>query len=210
MRQIAKQVADGELRASGSRESAIRTVQLITVIWMCVEFIVAIVTGVRASSVALTAFAGDSAVELLSAVVVLRRFQLGPAAEKIAAKINAVLLYLLAFYIVLTSVLSLVSDGFRPKPSLLGILLLIVAAVIMPFLGAAKKRLAAKSGSGAIRADAVQSNVCAYMSWIALSGLLANATLHLPWADSVAALFLLPLVIQEANEARKGDLCTCH
>lgn len=78
----------------------------------------------------------------------------------------------------------------------------------MPVLGAAKKRLAEKTGSRALKADATQSNLCAYMSWIALFGLIINAAVHVPWADSVAAL-LLPLVIREANEAREGDICDC-
>jgi divalent metal cation (Fe/Co/Zn/Cd) transporter len=210
MEHSGRQIADLERSTSGSREPAIRTIQFITIAWMCVELTVAMIAGLRASSVALTAFAGDSAIELLSAAVVLRRFHLGAVAEKNAARMNAVLLYVLAGYIVITSILSLVSNAFRPNPSLLGIGLLMVAAIIMPLLGAAKKRFAAKSGSAALKADAAQSNICAYMSWIALAGLIVNAAFHLPWADSLAALLLLPLVLQEANEARKGEVCSCH
>ncbi len=60
-----------------------------------------------------------------------------------------------------------------------------------------------------MKADAAQSNLCAYMAWIALAGLVLNALFHVPWADSVAALFLLPLILREANEARKGGVCEC-
>lgn len=188
---------------------AIRRLQIITISWMCVELLVALVSGIRAHSVALTAFAGDSGVELLSAIVVLVRFRLGPGAEAKAARINAVLLYVLAGYVVLTSVLSLTSERLKPQPSLVGIGLLVAAATIMPILGAAKKRLAKSTGSSALRADAAQTNICAYMSWIALGGLILNATLHLSWADSVAALLLLPLILREANEARRGENCEC-
>jgi divalent metal cation (Fe/Co/Zn/Cd) transporter len=48
------------------------------------------------------------------------------------------------------------------------------------------------------------------MSWIALGGLLLNALLHLSWADPVAALALLPIVIKEAKEALKGHACCEH
>ena len=48
------------------------------------------------------------------------------------------------------------------------------SAIIMPLLGRAKKKLAAETGSRALRTDAAQSNICAYMSWIALAGLLVN------------------------------------
>ncbi len=195
---------------TASWRASIRTVQLLTIAWMCVELSISLVSGIRAHSVALTSFAGDSAVELLSALVVLRRFSLGAAAEKKAARINAVLLYVLAVYIVVTSALSFLNHRFRPEPTLLGIVLLIAAAIVMPLLGRAKRRLAAETQSAALKADAAQSNICAYMSWIALAGLVMNAAFHLAWADSVAALLLLPLVISEANEARKGEVCDCH
>jgi divalent metal cation (Fe/Co/Zn/Cd) transporter len=191
-------------------KSAIRALQMVTIGWMCIELFVSIVAGVRACSVALTSFAGDSAIELFSAFVVLRRFSVGPDAEKNAARITAALLYVLAVYIVLASGLSFLSERFRPESSRLGIALLIVAAIVMPILGAAKKRLAVEARSGALKADAAQSNICAYMSWIALGGLVLNARFHIAWADSVAALFLLPFVIREANEARKGEVCGCH
>lgn len=198
-----------EMISSGHASAAIRRIQLITIAWMSIELAVSLLSGIRAHSVALTAFAGDSAVELFSAVVVLRRFQLGARAERSAARINAVLLYGLAVYIVLTSLFSFISSRFRSDPSLAGIVLLAVAGIVMPFLGAAKRRLASSTESGALRADAAQSNICAYMSWIALVGLVLNATFHIAWADPLAALFLLPLVLREANESRKGKDCGC-
>jgi len=194
----------------GKHVTAIRKLQMVTIGWMAVELLVALISGIQARSVALTTFAGDSAVELLSAVVVLLRFQLGPRAEAKAARINGILLYALAGYVVLSSVFSLVSKRLKPESSLVGIFLLIAAATIMPILGAAKKRLARATGNGALWADAAQSNICAYMSWIALAGLVLNATLHIPWADSIAALFLLPLILREAHEAWQGETCDCR
>ncbi len=189
--------------------SKVRIVQLLTIAWMSVELAIAIAAGVRAHSIALTAFGTDSGVELLSAVVVLRRFRSGPGAEKMAARINAALLYALGVYILCTSGIAIFSNHLQPETSVTGIVLLIAASIIMPVLGAAKKRLAISTQSGALKADAAQSNLCAYMAWIALAGLVVNALFHLPWADSAAALFLLPLVLREANEARKGEICEC-
>ncbi len=194
---------------TGQHTSAVRRLQIVTIGWMTVELLVALISGIQARSVALTTFAGDSAVELLSAIVVLLRFRLGPGAEARASRINGMLLYALAGYVVLSSVFSLVSKRLKPESSLVGICLLLAAAMIMPILGAAKKRLAKATRSGALRADAAQSNICAYMSWIALAGLVLNATFHIPWADSIAALFLLPLILREAHEARQGETCDC-
>lgn len=189
--------------------STVRILQLFTIGWMCVELGVALFAGIRACSVALTAFGADSGIELLSAVVVLRRFASGRISERRAAWISAVLLYVLALYILATSVLSFMSTRLHPEPTVLGIGLLIAAAIIMPLLGRAKKRLAAETGSRALGADAAQSNICAYMSWIALAGLLVNFFFHLAWADSAAALLLLPIVLKEAGEANKGEVCHC-
>jgi divalent metal cation (Fe/Co/Zn/Cd) transporter len=188
-------------------ESAVRQLQLITIAWMVVEFGISVYTGIRSHSVALTAFGADSAIELISAVVVFRRFRLGAGTERRTARISGALLYVLAAYILLTSGFSLVSKQIQPEPTVVGIGLLVAAGMIMPLLGRAKKKLAMETGSKALNADAAQSNICAYMSWIALAGLSFNYFFHLPWADSLAALALLPIVLKEAGEARKGETC---
>jgi Cation efflux family len=119
------------------------------------------------------------------------------------------LLAALAVFIVLSSTVSLCFPSLRPEPSWVGVLLLATAAVIMPGLGRAKRHLAAELDSASLRADAAQSSACAYLSWIALAGLLFNAWLGWAWADSVAALGLLPFVVFEAREAFKGNVCGC-
>ncbi|HEV2620110.1 MAG TPA: cation transporter [Acidobacteriaceae bacterium] len=187
--------------------SAVRRLQLITIGWMLFELGVSLYAGIRACSIALTAFGVDSAIELISALVVLRRFTLGPSAERRSAHLSGVLLYILAAYILVSSALVLSNKHFQAEPTALGIALLVAAAIIMPLLGRAKKRIAAKTDSGALNADAAQSNICAYMSWIALAGLVVNFSFHLPWADSLAALILLPIVLTEAKEALKGAVC---
>lgn len=189
--------------------SRVKTLQLVTIAWMAVELSVALFSGIRARSIALTAFGVDSAIELLSAVVVLRRFSLGPGAERRAARVSGVLLYALGAFILVSTMLSLIGMVPKPQPTVPGTLLLIAAAVIMPLLGRAKRKLAHETGSRALNADAAQSNICAYMSWIALAGLLLNLLWHLAWADSLAALLLIPIVIKEANEARRGEVCDC-
>jgi hypothetical protein len=45
------------------------------------------------------------------------------------------------------------------------------------------------------------------MAWIALAGLLLNAFGHFSWADPIAALGLIPILIREAKEALEGKEC---
>jgi len=93
------------------------------------------------------------------------------------------------------------------RTSFVGIVLLLLAAVIMPWLATEKRHLAAKTGSGALRADAAESALCGYMAWIALAGLVVNAVWKNHWTDPVAALCLTPLIVREGWEAMRGKPC---
>jgi len=176
---------------------------------MVVEAVFSLSAAWIARSPALLAFGGDSAIELVSAVVVLRRFRVlsqEADAEERAAKFAGGLLFALAACVVLASILSLLGH-IEPRPSVLGISVLVVAAIAMPLLAQQKRRLSAATGSAALRADAAESAVCGYLAWIALVGLVVNATWGVKWADPVAALTLLPLIVREGIEAMKGKPC---
>lgn len=188
----------------------IRRVQTLTIAWMSVEAAVSLFAAWRARSPALLAFGGDSAIELLSAVVVLWRFRTTAHenAESRAARVAGVLLSALAVYVAIASVASLLGYS-EPKPTFLGIAILVAAAVIMPWLAKEKQRLSGATGSAALRADATQSALCAYLSLIALAGLAINAIWHVQWADPIAALVVLPPIVWESREAMRGKACGC-
>ena len=104
---------------------SIRRIQWFTIIWMTVDVVVALVAAVRAHSVALAAFGGDSAIELLSAGVVLARFRaIRGISERLATKITGWLLVALAAYIVAHSLYTLLAAESRLEVSYLGIGLL--------------------------------------------------------------------------------------
>jgi divalent metal cation (Fe/Co/Zn/Cd) transporter len=201
---------DSQIPITISPLLAIRRVLLITIVWMCVEVAVSAVGAVRAHSIALFAFGGDSAVELFSAFVVFLRFSGTALSEHRASRIAAGLLAVLAIFIVTGSVASFLYPNLRPEASYVGIALLLAAALVMPLLARQKRSLAFQTGSSALKADATQSGICACMAWIALAGLACNAVFHISWADPIAALALTPLVIYEAREAWRGESCGCH
>ena len=190
----------------------IHRVQALTIIWMSVEAAVSLATAYIAHSPALLAFGGDSAVELLSAVVVLwafsRRIE-SHCRKTRAAQIAGIVLFALAGYVAVISVVTLLGYS-EPKPSYLGLAILITAAAIMPWLAKQKRKLSASTGSAALRADAAQSGLCAYLSVIALVGLAVNAIWHVSWADPIAALAVTPLVLWEGKEAIRGKACACR
>jgi divalent metal cation (Fe/Co/Zn/Cd) transporter len=184
-------------------------IQQITIGWMCVEAGVSLWAAVHAKSPALLAFGGDSAIELLSAVVVWRRFRshlLDELAEHRAARLAGILLIVLAVFVALISTLSLLGYS-EPKPSYPGIAVLIVAAAFMPWLARHKRKLSAETQSAALRADAAESMLCAYLSIIALAGLAIRAVWGFTMADPIAALLIIPFVLREAREAFEGKPC---
>lgn len=189
----------------------IHRVQAITIAWMSVEVVVALVAAWRARSPALVAFGGDSAVELLSAAVVLWRFRspaTGEKDERRGARIAGALLLLLAAYVLVVSVFTLLGYN-EARPSYLGMAILAAAVVVMPWLAREKRRLSSTTKSAALRADAAESALCAYLSLVALAGLAAHAVWHVAWADPIAALVATPLIAWEARQAMRGKACDC-
>ena len=182
----------------------IQRVQTVTIVWMSVEAAVSLFAAWRAHSPAMLAFGGDSAIELLSAVLVLWRFRstAHENAERRAARVAGGLLFALAAFVAVTSITSLLGYS-EPNPTFLGLAILVAAAVVMPWLAKEKRNLSAATGSAALRADAAQSALCAYLSLIALAGLAINAIWHVKRADPIAALAVLPLIVWEGREAMR-------
>ena len=141
----------------------------------------------------------------------LWRFRVHAAQERVerrAARIAGAFLFALAAYVLVISVMTLLGYS-EPKPTYLGIAILVAAAAIMPLLAKEKRKLSADTGSAALRADAAESALCAYLSLIALAGLALNTIWHVAWADPVAAIALTPLIVREARGAIRGKACGC-
>jgi divalent metal cation (Fe/Co/Zn/Cd) transporter len=189
----------------------IQRIQAITIVWMSIEAGVSLWAAWRARSPALLAFGGDSAIELLSATVVLWRFRRRLSdehAERRAARIAGVLLVILALYVMVASAATLLGYS-KPRSSYPGVIVLIAAALVMPWLAREKRRLSSATGSAALRADAAESMLCAYLAVIALAGLAGHGFFGVAWADPVAALAVVPLIVWEARQSIRGKPCGC-
>ena len=187
---------------------------IFTVAWNIVEGIVAIISGILAGSVALLGFGIDSFVESASGIVVGWRFsyemsgrsqEQAEKAESLAARITGSLLLILAAYLLIDSCRRLLGFGREPDPSLPGIILTIISLIVMPMLARAKLRLADSLGSKALRADSYETIACAWLSATTLAGLALNALFRWWWADPVAALAIVPLIVREGLEGLRGE-----
>jgi divalent metal cation (Fe/Co/Zn/Cd) transporter len=191
------------------RSHAVLWLQTVTLVWMLIECGVSLYAAATAHSPSLLAFGSDSLVELLSAAVVLLRYGSPKSiSEQTTASIAGALLFVLAFVVASTALLALVLR-WRPETSYLGMVVTVAALAIMPILATLKRREARRSNNVALAADAVQSATCAYLAMITLAGLAANAMFHIPWVDSVAALFAIPILLKEGRSAWEGHTCSC-
>lgn len=184
-------------------------VEVFTVIWMTLEAAISIGAGLAAGSVLLVAFGADSVIELISGGILLWRLSAQARggdtervehAERRAIWVVSVSLALLCVYVLASAVYGLIS-GAKPGASPVGIAVAAAAALVMPWLGVMKRRLATRLESAALRGDAASSFTCGYMAATVLVGLALNALFHWWWAEDVAALVFLVWLVGETREA---------
>ena len=179
-----------------------------TIAWNVIECIVAVGSGLAASSKALVGFGLDSAVEVLSAFVIVwqLRGELTHDREQRALKLIAISFFVLAFYVSITSVLGLLNQS-KSETSYVGIGLAIASLIVMPSIAILKKRTGKAMNSQSVVSDSKQTLLCRYLSLVLLIGLVLDATLNWWWADPVAAILIALLALKEGREAWKGDNC---
>jgi divalent metal cation (Fe/Co/Zn/Cd) transporter len=210
-------------KSDSSRADNLKRALLLTYItigWMTIEGAASLLLGWASKSLLLEAFGIDSLIELFSGGILLWRLRVetsGAATlehvetvERRAARWVGYSLYALVVYLLLNSgygifVAKRITDTHE---SVWGILIGVVAKVGMPLLAAYKLKVAARLNSRALRADAVESIVCGYLSIVLIVGLAATRILGWWWLDSVAALALIPFIIKEARAAISGEPCS--
>jgi divalent metal cation (Fe/Co/Zn/Cd) transporter len=182
--------------------------------WMVIEGAVAIAAGIIAHSVLLVAFGIDSVIELASAGVLLwrlsvelhQRREFSEATERQAGRLAGGLLFVLALYVVVAAALGLWRHA-GAESSTSGIILAVAAIPIMYLLARRKLALAQQLGSRALRADAIESITCGWLSFVVVLGLVAQLALGAWWVDSLASLAIVYFLIKEGCEAWEGDKC---
>jgi len=205
-----------------SRETLVnwgRRLEYFTILYNSLEGVIAITAGALAGSIALVGFGFDSVIEVTSGAALLWRLNADAdvgrreSAEKITLRVVGLSFLALALYVAYDSIKSLITQG-PPEESVPGIALAVISLLVMPLLARAKRKVAAAIKSGALKADAKQTELCTYLSAILLGGLLLNALFGWWWADPVAALVMVPIIAKEGVEALRGEKCCdeggCH
>ncbi len=186
-----------------------------TIGYNALEAVASLGAGVVAGSAALVGFGADSLIEVTAAGAARWRLH-GDAdvarrerAERVSRRVIGWTFLALGAYVAFDSG-SALWHRERPERSVVGVIVLALSVLVMPILARAKRRVAEGLGSAALRADATQTSLCAYLSAVGLAGVGLNALLGWWWADPVAALVMVPIIVREGLEGVRGESsCEC-
>jgi len=171
--------------------------------WSGVAGSLAIYAAVVSGSLSLLGFGVDAVIDAVASAALIWRFtgesrrpEHAHRFERTAERTVGLALMALGLYLAFGSVRSLAAQA-HPEATSASVTLLLASAVVLPMLAAAKFRVAARLGSGALRADSVLTAAAALLAFISLASLVASSALGLWWADAVAALIVAVIVAHE-------------
>ena len=177
-----------------------------------IEGAVAVTAGLLAGLVSVVGFGIDSGIESIAGVLVairlsarLRHGHADDRKERIALKLVASTFFLLAAYVTIEGIRSLI-NGEEPESSSLAIGLLVASIIVMPVLAAAKKKVGTRLKDNLILADAAETRICVLLSISTLLGVGLYALTGAAWLDPVAGFVIAAFAIHEGREAWEGEL----
>jgi divalent metal cation (Fe/Co/Zn/Cd) transporter len=190
-----------EIRATHLRRAV--WLSALSSIWSGTVGSIAIYAGWVSGSLSLFGFGADAAIDAIASGILIWRFlvesrepQRASRVERTAERVVGLSLVLLAVYLVIGALRSLIAQA-HPESASWNVALLLASAVVLPPLAIAKYRVAARLGSGALRADSILTAVAALLALISLATLVATAALGFWWADAIGALILSLIVLRE-------------
>jgi divalent metal cation (Fe/Co/Zn/Cd) transporter len=207
-------IFEGELGLRSQSVARGRWLEYGTIAYNSLEGLVALVAGWLAGSIALEGFGFDSIIEVSSGAALLLRLHADAdprrraRMERLTLEFVGVCFLALAAYVSYNSLSNLIRHD-PPRPSIIGIALAATSLTVMPLLARAKRRVAREISSGAMAADAKQTEFCMYLSAILLVGLTLNAAFGWWWADPLAGFIMVPIIAREGIGALRGRTCEC-
>lgn len=175
-----------------------------TIGWNVGEAVLTIGLGWAAGSLALIGFGTVSVVEVFASVVVVWHLRPGheidqPNRTRLALRLIAAAFAVLATVLAVAAINDL-ATGRQADESLPGIAYLAIAAVVMFWLAAAKRRTALLLDSAPLRSEATITFLDGVLATTTLLGLALNAYAGWWWADPAAALLVALAAFNEARE----------
>jgi divalent metal cation (Fe/Co/Zn/Cd) transporter len=175
----------------------------LNIVWSGVAGSIAVYAALVSGSLSLLGFGADAVIDSVASIVLVWRFSVearqphrAERVETAAERVVGLALIALALYLAFGAARALMAQA-HPETSLVSLGLLLASAVVLPSLAIAKYRVAARLGSGALRADSILTGVAAVSAVISLASLVGAQALGLWWADAIAALTVGVIVLRE-------------
>jgi divalent metal cation (Fe/Co/Zn/Cd) transporter len=176
---------------------------IFSIVWSGVAGSIAVYAALVSGSLSLLGFGVDTVIDSVASVVLVWRFSVearqphrAERVETAAERVVGLALIALAIYLGVGALRALIAET-HPETSLISLGLLLASGIVLPPLAVAKYRVAARLGSGALRADSILTAVAAILAGISLVSLAASQAFGLWWADAVAALIVGVIVLRE-------------
>jgi divalent metal cation (Fe/Co/Zn/Cd) transporter len=182
-----------------------RLLEWFTLGWNVVGVLVLAMLAVTASSVALAGFGLDSFIEIgASALVLWELSGTGEVRQRRALRLIGVAFVLLGVYLLVQSVVALVS-AHHASPSVGGILWTAVTAIVMFALAALKGRTGRALGNPVLVTEGRVTFIDGLLATAVLLGITLDLVLGWWWADPVAGLVIVYYAIREAVHIFHGE-----
>jgi divalent metal cation (Fe/Co/Zn/Cd) transporter len=176
---------------------------VLSIVWSGAAGSIAVYAALASGSLSLLGFGADAVIDSVASVVLVWRFRVeaqqphrAERVETAAERVVGIALIALALYLAFGAVRALMS-ATHPETSLVSLGLLLASVAVLPPLAVAKYRVAARLGSGALRADSILTAVAAILAAISLASLAVSKAFGWWWADAIAALIVAVIVLRE-------------
>jgi divalent metal cation (Fe/Co/Zn/Cd) transporter len=200
---IWEHVGDMSTSASPLRTAALlrrgRALEVATLSWNVVGIVILAIAAWQARSVALVGFGLDSLIEIGASTVVLWELAgVHDERQHRALRLIAAAFLALAGYLLVQSAVVL-STGFHPHPSSLGIVWTAITAVAMFVLAAGKARTGGEMHNPVLVTEGRVTFIDGLLAGAVLIGLVLNSLLGWWWADPAAGLVIVYYAVKEAS-----------
>ena len=176
---------------------------IVSVAWSGVAGGSAVILALSTGSLSLLGFGFDAAVDSIASVALIWRFvaehgqpHRADRVESVAAVVVGAVLVVLGVYLGYQSIGALVAPAVH-ETSTPAIALLVASAIVLPPLGIAKRRVADRLASRALRGDSVLTLVAGLLAVVGLVSALLTTTLGLRWADAAGGLLVAVVLVRE-------------
>ena len=177
--------------------------EYVTIGWNTGEFVVTVVLGILARSLALVAFGLDAVIEIFASMVIvwhLREVDPAPNALARTHRRIGIAFFALAVSLGVGAAISAASRHV-PDESVFGIAYLVAAALAMLGLALAKRKLAIALDDGPLASEANVTFLDAALATSILLALVANMVAGWWWADAAATFLVAAVAMREGFES---------